>query len=225
MLPISHLDESQTKAITVSPCLLSIASIEQSIKAHRESGNKLGRHMPPESAALFDNVLSAGTNILSMWIEINMVDVENILTEVRSRLLDFLLELRDVVGVDVPDKGLAAKAKGLDTEKMFTTTVLGSHNTVVVGSQNVQVNNQQGDIEGLVREIANLGYPQKDFDELRTAVQEDKAEGKTPDITEGKTSKWFLNAVRTAGKGALKVGTDVATKVITESLERFVKGG
>jgi hypothetical protein len=220
-LPLSHLDEEQRKSVTVSPCLLSIASIEQAVK----DGGKLGRGMPPEFAIFFERALSPGTNIIKMWIEINMVEVANILTEVRSRLLDFLLEIRDVVGMDVPEKELAARTKGVDTETMFTTTILGSHNTVIVGSQNVQVSNQQGDIEGLVKEIAKLGYEQKDLDELRTAVQADKAAGKTPDITEGKTSKWFLGALKTAGKGVLKVGTDVATKVITESLERFIKGG
>jgi prevent-host-death family protein len=52
-----------------------------------------------------------------------MVDVENILSEVRSRLLDFALELRDVVGIDVPEKELAKKAASVDTEKLFNTAV------------------------------------------------------------------------------------------------------
>jgi hypothetical protein len=46
-----------------------------------------------------------------------MGDVENILAEVRSRLLDFALELRDVVGTVADDKQLEQKAAGEEAGK------------------------------------------------------------------------------------------------------------
>ena len=79
------------------------------------------RHLAPEYGALFQKVLTPGTNVFSSWCQINMIDVENILSEVRSRLLDFALELRDVVGIEVPERELAARAAKVDTERLFTT--------------------------------------------------------------------------------------------------------
>lgn len=226
LLPIMHLKEQQKKNLTVSPCTMSIESIEESVRKFRSGGGKLIRHLPVEYGAAFKKVLTPGTNVWSAWCEINMVDIENILTEVRSRLLDFMLELRDVVGIDVPEKELAARAATADTEKMFATAVYGSGNTIIIGSHHIQtITNQKGDLDGLLEEIKKLGYEQKDLEELRQAVNADKDEGKTPEIADGKTGQWFSSALRKAGKGVVKVGVDVAASVITKALEHYAKGG
>ncbi len=82
VLPIIHLPEKQRKNLTASHCTMSIASIEESVK----HGKKLIRHLPPEFGALFQKVVIPETNVFSTWCEINMVHIENILSEVRSRL-------------------------------------------------------------------------------------------------------------------------------------------
>jgi hypothetical protein len=184
VLPIMHLSEKQRKNLTESVCTMSIASIEESIR----SGKKLIRHLPPEFGALFQKVLTPGTHVFSSWCAINMVDIENILSEVRSRLLDFALELRDVVGIDVPEKELAAKAASVDTEKLFNTAVYGTGNTIIIGSHAFQaITNEKDDIDGLLAAVAQLGFQQGELDGLRHAVLEDKAQGKTPDVAEGAT--------------------------------------
>jgi hypothetical protein len=158
-----HLGKEQQKNLTTSPCTMSIASIEESVK----QGKKLIRHLPPEFDALFQKVLTPGTNVFSSWCEINMVDLENILSEVRSRLLDFALELRDVVGIDVPEKELAAKAANVDTERLFNTAVYGSGNTVIIGSHTFQaVTNEKDDLDGLLAAIGKLGFQQGILDQV-----------------------------------------------------------
>jgi hypothetical protein len=202
---------------------MSIESIEDSVRRYRTKGGKLIRHLPPEAGALFKKVLTPGTNVWSAWCEINMVDIENILTEVRSRLLDFMLELRDVVGIDVPEKELAAKAAGVDTEKMFTTAVYGSGNTIIIGSHHVQaVTNQKDDIDGLIQVIAKLGFQQAELDEFRKAVIEDEASGKVPDVADGETGKWYTQALKEAGRGVVKVGVDIVAATIVQAMKRYM---
>ena len=75
-----------------------------------------------------------------------------------------------------------------------------------VGSQNFQVTNQREDIEGLLQEIKKLGFEQSELDALRTALLEDRSKGKTPDVTEGETGKWFGKALKDAVKGLVKAG-------------------
>jgi hypothetical protein len=221
-LPIMHLTEKQQKDLTVAHYTMSIASIEESVSRFRSKGSKLIRHLPPEYGAFFQEALTSGTQVFSSWCVINMVGVENILTEVRSRLLDFALELRDVVGIDVAEKDLAEKAAAVDTEKMFTTAVYGNSNTIIIGSHGIQsITNQKDDIAGLIAAVGKLGFPQQELDELEHAVLEDKSEGKTPDVVEGKTGKWFAKALKEAGKGVVKTGVDVVSSVIVKALKGY----
>lgn len=225
ILPIMHLKKEQQVNLTIARCRMSIAAIEESIKRFRSKGDKLIRSLAPEYGSVFQKVLTPGTNVMSAWCELNMVDVENILSEVRSRLLDFALELRNVVGIEVSEKELVEKAAAVDTEKMFTAIVYGTGNTVIIGSHSIQATtNQKDDIEGLIQVIGKLGFQQQDLNNLRQAVLQDKTQGKTPDVTEGETGKWFSKAVKEAGKGVVKAGVDVVSSVIVKAIKAYTTG-
>jgi hypothetical protein len=221
VLPIMHLTDQQKKNVTMSHCTMSIASIEDSVK----NGKKLIRHLPPEFGAIFQKVLTPGTNVFSAWCEINMLDIENILSEVRSRLLDFALELRDVVGIDVPEKDLVAKAASVDTEKLFNTAVYGTGNTIIIGSHTFQaVTNEKDDIEGLLAAVGSLGFQQRELAALKAAVLEDQLQGKTPDVSDGQTGKWYTNALKEAGKGTVKAGIDLVSSVLVKAIKAYTTG-
>jgi hypothetical protein len=222
-LPIMHLKDEQKKNLTSVACTMSISSIEEAVRANRSiSDYKLIRPLPPEFGGLLRKVLASGVNVISAWCEINMIEVEGVLTEVRSRLLDFALELRDVVGPDTPEKELAEKVANIDTEKMFATAVYGSGNTIIVGSHSFQsVNNQKDDIEGLVAAIGQLGFQQPMLRELREAVQQDQKAGKEPNVADGRTGEWFSKALKEAGKDIVKTGVDIVSTVIVKALKAY----
>ena len=141
-----------------------------------------------------------------------MADIESMAINVRSRLLDFALELQGVVGVNADQTELVAKAKTVDTGQIFQTAIFHiSGGTNVIGSSNVQANNQQGDIEGLLAQVAKLGYDKAELEELRQAVLEDKSKGEKPTITEGETSKWYLKALKKVGTGVRDAGVDIVS--------------
>jgi len=224
-LPIRHLSDEQQKSLTTQRCQLSIGSIEEAVRAHRTKGSGLMRPLPLEYSIFFKKALQPGVEVIRAWCDISMMDVENILAEVRSRLLDFCLELRDVVGTDISDKELAAKAASLDTEKMFSTNIMGSGNTIIIGSQGIQtITNQKDDIEGLISAVGKLGFQQQELDQLRQSVIDDKAAGKQPDLSEGKTGKWFVEALKKAGKGVVKGGIDVVSTVIVKAMKAYTDG-
>jgi hypothetical protein len=224
LLPILHLTDAQRKNLTISRCQMSIDSIEESIKSFRVKGTKLIRALPPEYASLFQKKLTPGTNIISLWCEVNMVGIEKILSEVRSRLLDFTLELRGVVGIDVPESELAAKAAKADTDRLFQTAIYNPA-TVIIGSHNFRVNNHKEDIDGLITEVAKLGFAQSELDELRQAVLDDRSQGKTPDVTDGKTGRWFSKALKQAGKEVVKAGVDVVSATIVKAIQAYTGSG
>ncbi len=225
-LPIMHLDEKQRENLTSTACTMSILTIEESVRAHRKkSSARLIRPLPPEFGGLFSSVLHQGVNVISAWCEINMIEVEGILTEVRSRLLDFALELRDVVGPDTPESELAAKVANVDTEKMFTTAVYGSGNTIIIGSHSFQsINNEKGDVEGLIAAISELGFQQPMLVELREALEQDQQANKKPNVADGKTGEWFSKALKEAGQGMVKAGVEVISTVIVKALKAYTTG-
>lgn len=167
-----------------------------------------------------------GTNILKLWCEINMADFETILVQVRSRLLDFCLQLQDVVGVNAPPQQLQEKAARVDTPGMFHTAIgainLASGANLIIRSHGFQINNQQGDIEALIEVVAKLGFQQAELDGLRKALIEDEASGKKPDVADGETGKWYTNALKEAGKDFVKVGVDVVAATIVQAVKGYM---
>jgi hypothetical protein len=221
LLPVGTLTENLQKNVTQMNVSSSISTIEDQVRQFKEKSTGLVRQLSPEYLPYLSKGLVKGAGLMSAWCEINMAEFEGIVIEVRSRLLDFCLELQEQLG-GVSEQDVPAKAATIDTPKLFQTIVYGG--TVIVGSQHIQVSNQTGDIEGLLAEVAKLGFDQGELAELKQAVLEDKGKGETPSVTDGETSKWYVKALKTLGKGARDVGVDVATKVIVESLKHFSGG-
>jgi hypothetical protein len=226
ILPTGHLKEEHKKIIRETKVTSPIGTIEQQVAKYRATGQGLMRRLPPELIPNLQKGLAKGVNILKLWTEVNMADMEAIPLQVRSRLLDFCLELQGVVGRDVPPQQLQEKTRDVDTGKMFTTAIYNTGpGTIVLGNQNIQVNNQKDDIDGLLKEVAKLGYKTKVLEELRQAVADDASKGEIPSITDSQTGKWYTNALKKIGKGAVDVTVEVATGVIIKALEHFAKGG
>jgi hypothetical protein len=223
LLPTGHLTDDQRKTVQLIKIGSAIGTIQDQAKTYREKQQGLMIRWPPEMAHEFQKGLRPGVNILKLWCEINMADFETILVQVRSRLLDFCLQLQGVVGVNAPPQQLQEKAASVDTPAMFYTAInVAAGGSVVIGSHNFQVNNQQGDIEALIEVIAKLGFQQAELDGLRKALIEDEASGKVPDVTDGETGKWYTNALKEAGKGVVKVGVDVVAATIVQGMKSYL---
>jgi hypothetical protein len=89
--------------------------------------------------------------------------MQDILVQVRSRLLDFMLELRGSV-IDAGNSEITkANTATIDTSALFLSTIFGDNTTIIVGnnnSQNVRANVQQNDFESLRSALASIGLPQ-----------------------------------------------------------------
>jgi hypothetical protein len=225
LLPIQHLKPETQKSLTSFAMTSSLQIIEESVRQHREkSTHGMRRNLPTEATAMFQKALQGGVNVISAWCEINMQTVENILSEVRSRLLDFVLELRDVVGKDADEGQLEEKAASVDAGKLFNTAIFGSGNTVVLGvhsTQTVTVTNTKGDIEGLVKVLANAGIPDDELKKLRTAITADEKKGLTPVVSEGDTGHWFSKLLGRALNKTIDVSVDLVSSVVAKSLAAY----
>jgi hypothetical protein len=223
-MPIQHLSKEVQDNLTKSKCGLSIHGMEQAVEKFRKKGGGLQMDMPPEANAMFLKPWSQGTQIFRVWSVINMIQVEATLTEVRSRLLDFLLELRDAVGEDTGEKDMVSMAETLDTGRMFEKAIFsGNNNTLVIGSGNVTsvtVTNTKDDIDGLVNAIQALGVTAPELEELKTAVLADEDKLTTPSVSQGETRNWFAKTLEKAGKGVYKATVDVVAATAPDAALR-----
>lgn len=181
LVPLMHLDEDLRKRLTEFKLLLPIDQIQQAVAQHRAGSSKtLGKPIPPEICVLLSEGMEVA-HVITANSELNMNQADGILQEVRSRLLEFMLELRDVVGIEVSNKELATKAVEFDADKAFgrilrNATFVGPGANFFIGDQNTQVNvaNKKGDINGLLTELEKIGIPGQQLNELKTAIADDE---------------------------------------------------
>jgi hypothetical protein len=119
---------------------------------------------------------------------------------------------------------LEEKAASVDAGKLFNTAIFGSGNTVVLGvhsTQTVTVTNTKGDIEGLVKVLANAGIPDDELKKLRTAITADEKKGLTPVVSEGDTGHWFSKLLGRAVNKTIDVSVDLISSVVAKTLAAY----
>jgi hypothetical protein len=223
-IPLYHLKPERREDLEVSRMAESLAVLED--LASKDDEGTITRPLPMEANGLLSKGLGNGYVIERAWCELNKFEIKNILVQVRSRLLDFLLELRDSAGDARTDQELKEKATSFDATGLFQNAIFGPNTTIVVGSHNVQsVRNShlQGDFEALSDALRSVGIPREEVTRLQTAIEDDRAKSGAPSF-EGKTGKWFTNLLARAAKGGLNVGVDVVSSAAGKALAAYLGG-
>lgn len=184
----------------------------------------LHRAIPMEYNGNLSEKLEDGVYVTSAWCTTPLHDVKGILTQVRSRLLDFMLELKDSLGdLSLTDATLKSEVSKLDTTSMFQQAVFGGTTNIFVGNQNLQqlqINVKEGDINTLTQSLTDAGIEAEDIQALKAAIADDEKSGKAS--LEGHTGSWLMRMLTKAAKGGLKIGSEVASKVLVEALTKYI---
>jgi hypothetical protein len=154
--------------------------IQESIRKYGEnSNNRMVSNIAPETFGRFNQVITNGGRLTAAWSELNMGDVTGVLSSVRSRLLDFVLELKDQIDTAqvsvTPDAGLPERLEqaGINAGDIFKNAVFtDSTINLMIGSgvQNVNLKNKPRDIKGLLEVLREKGVPEEDLSELRASL-------------------------------------------------------
>lgn len=175
VLATTHLTDEQRTLLEGGGMRQGLGVLEKLISDTKKS-NSLARPLGPECYSLLSKPYTDGYYIQSAWSQIEVSQLRQILIEVRSRLLDFVLELRSEVGSAVHEQDIKEMANNLDVRNMFDRSVFGDNTTIVVGSSNsTQVTNTavKSDKTALANELRRLKVSEKDIELLDTALNED----------------------------------------------------
>jgi hypothetical protein len=173
-IPLGHLKTSQRESLEKSEMNQSLAVLEQFTV---EKNSKLQSPIPMENNRLLAKGLGNGYHISSAWCEIQSTGVTQILTQVRSRLLDFILELSGKIDNELSEDEVKSLGSKLDVENLFNNTVFGNNTTIVVGSSNKQnVSNTiiKADFIALSKALKGYGVSDGDIGVLENAIEKDK---------------------------------------------------
>lgn len=173
-IPMNHLDEKFRDMWEEVRLTHSLAIIEKIIFA--SDGGTLESPIPMEANGMLSKGLANSFMVQRAWSEIPVASVSNILMQVRSRLLDFILELNSEFSEIESDKELKEAAGKVDASNLFNNAIFGDNVTIQLGSENAQkVTNSiiKNNFESLAKILRENKVTENDVALLEDAINDD----------------------------------------------------
>jgi hypothetical protein len=205
-IPLAHLTSSQRNSLLKSKMREPLSALQRLADGGSEH---LCRDIPMEANGYLSQGLTQGLTVDRAWCEINPLGVQAILVQVRSRLLDFILELKGNIGDLTSESAIKGKVASLDATGMFHNAIFGPNASIVVGNSNVQTTAivAEGDFHALAAALMGAGIPSGEIEKLEQAIKEDRASGENLSLG-GKIGGWLTDIIKRAAQGVLNASVD-----------------
>ena len=221
-LPTKHLSESQQKSLHQIEMRESIGVLENLLADNKHG---LSRPLPLEVCHLFDKALANGFTVQKAWCDIGVGQIDQIQIQVRSRLLDFLLELKEILGSEDSEADVKEIAKQPVVASTFTNAIYGNNNTILVGNQNQQhihIEQSMGDFTQLENTLKSHGLSQFDIDDLKIALQDEPASSSISEKKFGpKVGTWIKKMLSKAVDATWQIELGIAGGLLTTVIQKF----
>ncbi|MGZ5198270.1 MAG: AbiTii domain-containing protein [Telluria sp.] len=223
-LPTGHLSEKIRKYLHEHEMRDSISVLEQYAA---DPDKHLMTPVQPELYASIGEALSSGIWVSNAWMQMEPTQIMHALTEIRSRLLDFALELRDKLG-DINEPEAKEAAKDIDAPAMFAHAVFGDNAVIVVGDRNTTtVRNvvKKGDFASLAHVLKSKGVADVDIGALQAAIEEDQAAPEPVQSGFGSAVKnWMSRMMSKAIEASWQIELGIAGNLLTDALKSYYFG-
>lgn len=222
-VPIGHLTAEQRDQIELSPMTQSLGVLERMVQ-DAKPGSSLVVQTEPEICMILSQALGNGYFIQRAWTQIEISQVRQVLIEVRSRLLDFVLGLQGQLGDTMTDSDAKAAAAKIDVPSMFAGAVIGDNAVFQIMGENnhqrVSNRNVKGDRQALADELRKHGVSDGDIQTLNTVIVEDPVPATVNQYGPG-VRGWMSRMLGKAVDGTWNVGISVAGTVLASALQRY----
>lgn len=141
--------------------------------------------------------------------------ITSVLDQVRTRVLGLALDI-ERVAPEAGEPGAELKDQGA-VQNIVHAYIYGDGNTIAVDSPGaIQVGNvAAGDLDALLAAVRELGLAEDDVEELRTALEEDAADGDVERVGPGTRVTQFMGRVAMGGLAkAGEAGTQESVKIL-----------
>ncbi|OOZ41643.1 response regulator receiver protein [Solemya pervernicosa gill symbiont] len=226
-IPIGHLPEEQQESLTNIEMDQSLVSLEKLVS---KEGSHLRSPIPIETNYFLQEGLDESIHINSSWCEVQPSQIIQIFIQVRSRLLDFVLELQDGFGEGATDEELRDRSGELDTKGLFATTIFGDNASIgdnaiiVVGDNNQQsIANVavKGDFTSLSDVLKKHNVADDDIAELERAIADDGQLDESKKEFGSSVKSWLQTMLSKAVYAAWQIELGIASNVLVDGLRKF----
>ncbi|SGZ16504.1 response regulator receiver protein [Moritella viscosa] len=221
-VPLGHLDEDYRNQLEKGIMPQSLAIIEE-LTANKDGS--LHSCIPMEMNGLLSKNLANEYVVQRAWCEIPIASVSNILMQVRSRLLDFILELNCEFSSASTDDEIKEKANKFDATNLFNHTFFGNNTTILLGSdntQNITNTNTKNDFEALASELKLNGVSNEDVISLKQAVEGDcNLEVKNKNEFGPEVKTWMQKMMSKAIEASWQIELGAAGSLLATALNNY----
>ncbi|EMF0746268.1 hypothetical protein V2E82_003658 [Klebsiella aerogenes] len=223
-VPLAHLNDDEYEDVSKSRVRVSISQIEHLVINARDK-TSLIQSIPLEIAySKYCKFLESDYEITSCYKDISVHYFTSILTQVRSRLLDFVLELSDQVAAIPGTTSMEEKLKEVDSSSLFNQTIFGDNTVINLGDNNsliVTNNAAKNDFPALKKQLLDNGFEKEDVEELEVAIKTDgPIAGKKAQYGSA-VGTWLANVISKAANTSIGISVAAATEVATKALKRY----
>jgi len=221
-IPLGHLSEKHRESIETARMDQSLAALETFAE---KDENHLQAHIPMESYGILGKGLDKSFHISSAWSQISHTSVMQILIQVRSRLLDFVLDLSDQFPSELNEEEVKERIDSLDAGNLFNSAIFGDNATILVGNSNTQTVTSvvvKGDFESLSKILEENGVSESDINALSTAIEEDSTVINSDSKEYGPAVKiWLQNMLSKAVETSWNIELSVASSLLATALNSY----
>jgi len=219
---MSHLTDKEIQYFTRNELRQSISGIEH--LAHGE-GCSLSRSIAPEFWPKLSKGLSAGIHVEYAHCEIVKSQILQITTIIRSRLLDFVLELEEKLPKDASPEEIKSISEEIGTKNLLNNTMFGDNTTIILGDNNIQaVNNivKNNDIDSLVKFLTQSGVSKEDTADLVKAIEDDGDKIDYEDKKPGSNvTNWIKKMLSKAVDSTWKIQIGAAGSLLATAIAKY----
>ncbi len=223
-LPLPGFSENIKEVIYNMDFRQSVATIESYVKDNK-SGLLTFTFSAEATQQIAFNIRKYGNRYFQL-VSANKSISANVATEIlsviRSKLLDFMLKLEEEFGTEIQITDLKSKNKEI-TKIMSQTIITGDGNILNQGdSSNItaSINITKGDINGLREQLEKNKVEVQDIDELVSIIDSDE-----PDLqnkTFGKkVNAWMNKMFNKALEGTWQIGLDTGAILLAEVIKKY----
>ncbi len=219
-LPVMHLDKVIRERLDTKYLMDGIAVIEQ----YSEQEN-LSISVAPEFYPYLSEGYDSSYQVENAWAVHSAGAMTQILTEVNSRLLDFVLELSEKFPSEMDSDEMKTRSKEVGVSDLFNNAVFGDNATIVVGDSNTQtIKNSvtKNDLPSLIEVLKQHKVSDEDIAELETSIENDNG---SDEVKEGKfgteVSNWMGKMVGKAASTAWDVKVGAAGSLLATAIGKF----
>jgi len=221
LISLSHLDKNLREKLQTHHLLQSIAVIE----SYAKDDKHLTMTISPDLYSELGKRYSGGYYVDRAWGKPSLGGMLQVITEVRSRLLDFILELSEKIPEELDADQMKQKSKEIGASDLFNNAVFGDNTTIVVGDhniQNVQSSVVKNDFESLATFFRKNQMEETDVQALKAAIESDGGASEHKEKKFGENVRsWIRTMLNKATEAAWNVNLSVASSLIANALNSY----